>query len=58
VPEVLLSGHHAQVERWRREQSLRRTFERRPDLLRTATLAQTDLEFLAELARERSAGAD
>lgn len=34
VPEVLLSGHHAKVEAWRREQSLRRTRERRPDLLR------------------------
>jgi tRNA (guanine37-N1)-methyltransferase len=58
TPEVLLSGHHAQVERWRREQSLRRTFERRPDLLSTTTLSQTDREFLAELAREKSAGSD
>jgi tRNA (guanine37-N1)-methyltransferase len=33
VPEVLLSGHHAQIETWRREESLRRTAERRPDLL-------------------------
>ena len=55
APEVLLSGHHAQVERWRREQSLRRTFERRPDLLSKATLSQTDVEFLARLAREKSA---
>jgi tRNA (guanine37-N1)-methyltransferase len=52
VPEVLLSGNHAQVERWRREQSLRRTWERRPDLLSTATLSQTDREFLARLAQE------
>ena len=34
VPEVLLSGHHAEIEKWRREQSLRRTKERRPDLLK------------------------
>jgi tRNA (guanine37-N1)-methyltransferase len=52
VPEVLLSGHHAQVERWRREQSLRRTWERRPDLLAEARLAQSDREFLARLTRE------
>ena len=52
VPEALLSGHHAQVERWRREQSLRRTWERRPDLLALANLSQADREFLARLARE------
>lgn len=34
VPEVLLSGHHAEIEKWRREQSLKRTKERRPDLLK------------------------
>nr|CAA9348293.1 MAG: tRNA (guanine(37)-N(1))-methyltransferase [uncultured Nocardioidaceae bacterium] len=33
MPDVLLSGHHGQIEAWRREQSLRRTRERRPDLL-------------------------
>ncbi len=49
VPEVLLSGHHAQVARWRREQSLRRTWERRPDLLIQARLTQSDREFLAGL---------
>ena len=51
VPDVLLSGDHAQVDRWRREQSLRRTWERRPDLLTKAYLSQTDQEFLARLAR-------
>ena len=49
VPEVLLSGHHAQVERWRREANLRRTFERRPDLLAQANLSEADREFLARL---------
>ena len=49
VPAVLLSGHHAQVERWRREASLRRTWERRPDLLAQANLSKADREFLARL---------
>ena len=51
VPDVLLSGHHAQVERWRREQSLRRTWERRPDLLSQARLSEADRKFLARLTR-------
>jgi tRNA (guanine37-N1)-methyltransferase len=42
VPEVLLSGHHGRVERWRRDQALARTAERRPDLL--ARLAPGDLD--------------
>jgi len=54
VPDVLLSGHHAEVARWRREQSLCRTWERRPDLLAQAKLAQTDQEFLARLAQSAS----
>ena len=55
VPGVLVSGHHAQVARWRREQSLRRTWERRPDLLTQAKLAQADREFLARLAQGNEA---
>jgi len=55
VPDVLVSGHHAQVARWRREQSLRRTWERRPDLLAQARLAQADREFLARLAQGNEA---
>jgi tRNA (guanine37-N1)-methyltransferase len=51
VPDVLLSGHHAQVACWRREQSLRRTWERRPDLMAKAKLSQADLEFLSRLER-------
>ncbi len=57
VPDVLLSGDHAQVDRWRHEQSLRRTWERRPDLLPKAKLSQGDLEFLARLAQESAGGA-
>ncbi|MBI5711635.1 MAG: tRNA (guanosine(37)-N1)-methyltransferase TrmD [Candidatus Eisenbacteria bacterium] len=49
VPEVLLSGHHAQIARARREESLRRTFERRPDLLETADLTEADRRFLRGL---------
>jgi tRNA (guanine37-N1)-methyltransferase len=52
VPEVLRSGNHAQIERWRREQSLRRTWQRRPDLLEDADLSIADLKFLEQLAKE------
>ena len=47
VPEVLRSGNHAEINRWRRQQSLQRTLERRPDLLETAELSPEDLDFLA-----------
>jgi len=46
VPEVLLSGDHARIDRWRREQALRRTWERRPDMLDNARLAEDDISFL------------
>lgn len=46
VPEILLSGHHANVEQWRREQSLLRTVKYRPDLLDKAQLSEKDMEFL------------
>ena len=49
APDVLLSGDHAAIARWRREQSLRRTLERRPDLLDTAQLAAEDLAALRAL---------
>ena len=49
VPEVLLSGHHANVDRWRREQSLLRTKERRPDMLENAELTKDDKNFLDSL---------
>ena len=48
VPPILLSGHHANVERWRREQSLLRTKARRPDLLERAALTREDKKFLAK----------
>ena len=46
VPEVLLSGHHAKIEAWRREQSILRTKERRPDLLSQAKLSEKEQEWL------------
>ena len=52
VPEVLLSGNHAQIARWRREQSLARTAESRPDLLESAELTEADRKFLRSLAND------
>jgi tRNA (guanine37-N1)-methyltransferase len=49
---VLLSGDHARIARWRREQSLLRTHQRRPDLLETAGLSEADLKFLSKLRSE------
>lgn len=49
VPDVLLSGHHANIAKWQREQSLRRTLERRPDLLEKAELTKKDKEYLQKL---------
>ena len=46
VPDVLISGHHANIEKWRREQSLIRTYKRRPDMLEKAELTKKDREFL------------
>ncbi|WP_028545131.1 tRNA (guanosine(37)-N1)-methyltransferase TrmD [Paenibacillus taiwanensis] len=49
VPDVLISGHHANVDKWRREQSLRRTWERRPDLLDKVELSEKERKWLQEL---------
>ncbi|MGN1168476.1 MAG: tRNA (guanosine(37)-N1)-methyltransferase TrmD [Acutalibacteraceae bacterium] len=49
VPQVLLSGHHGNIKRWRKEQSLRRTYERRADLLERAQLDKNDKKFLSSL---------
>jgi len=54
VPEVLRSGNHAAIARWRRKESLRRTLERRPDLLKTADLAADDRAILEELDGTRA----
>ncbi len=55
VPDVLRSGHQANIDRWRRQQSLRRTWQRRPDLLLSADLTEDDKQYLAFLADEQSA---
>ncbi len=52
IPDILLSGNHAQIARWRREQSLRRTLERRPDLIQRAELSDDDKRLLARIERE------
>ena len=59
VPEVLLSGNHQEIKRWRRERSLERTFHQRPDLLARAKLTAQDIEFLEKLGfkgKENSRG--
>ncbi|MGF7144043.1 tRNA (guanine37-N1)-methyltransferase [Anaerotaenia torta] len=54
VPEVLLSGHHANIDTWRRQQSILRTLERRPDLLEKANLSEEEGEFLTKLIFQRN----
>ena len=57
VPPVLLSGHHAEIERWRRREALRRTLQRRPDLIGDgARLDPGDRALLQELLKERQKG--
>lgn len=56
VPPVLLSGHHGEVERWRRREALRRTLERRPDLLESADLTDGDRAELDGMTRDRPSG--
>ena len=51
VPPVLLSGHHANAEKWRREESIKRTLERRPDLLEDANLTEKEKKFLTSLKK-------
>lgn len=53
VPEVLQSGHHANIEKWRRQKSLENTFYKRPDLLAKAELTKQDLDYLATLQQQQ-----
>ena len=55
VPDVLLSGHHADVRRWRRKSALARTLDRRPDLIESASLDDEDRALLEEIEEERRA---
>lgn len=54
VPDVLLSGNHEAIRRWRRKESLRRTWQRRPDLLARAQLTEEDKALLAEIEAEEA----
>lgn len=54
VPPVLLSGHHANIEKWRREQSILRTYERRPDLLEKSSLTWKEKKWLEETVKEKT----
>lgn len=54
VPDVLMSGHHANIDKWRHEKALERTFLKRPDLLETAALTDKDKKYLAEFSKRLS----
>jgi tRNA (guanine37-N1)-methyltransferase len=54
VPEVLLSGHHAEIEKWRLKQALGRTWQRRPDLLAQRQLTKQEARLLAEYQQEQA----
>ena len=54
VPPVLLSGHHANIEKWRREQSIIRTYERRPDLVEKCELTEKEKKWFREWKKENS----
>ena len=56
VPPVLLSGHHAEIAKWRRREALARTLARRPDLLEDAQLDETDRRLLQDLLEQREKG--
>jgi tRNA (guanine37-N1)-methyltransferase len=56
VPEILLSGNHEAVRRWRRKEALRRTLERRPELLESQEKTEEDETLLRELSKEREGG--
>ena len=52
VPDVLLSGNHAEIRKWRKRAAVTRTFERRPDLLTAAVLDEEEQQILRELKKE------
>ena len=49
IPDVLISGHHAKINEWKRQESLRATLKKRPDMLKKADLTKADLEFLEKI---------
>ena len=54
VPDILLSGHHANIAKWRREQSVLRTAKKRPDLLENADLTEKEKQFLKNQEIEKN----
>jgi tRNA (guanine37-N1)-methyltransferase len=56
VPDVLLSGNHGAIRRWRKREAVTRTLERRPDLLSSAVLDEEEREILRELVAQRDKG--
>lgn len=54
VPGNLLSGHHANIEKWKRYQALKKTYKQRPDLLEKYTLSQQDIKMLEEIKNEKN----
>jgi len=54
VPEILLSGDHGRIEKWRREQALTRTFNKRPDMLESAELSKADKKIVERLKSKDS----
>ncbi len=52
APDVLLSGDHGKIDKWRRQQALERTFKKRPDMLETAELTKEDIRFIERLKRQ------
>lgn len=58
VPDILLSGHHANIELWRREQALKRTLQRRPDLLEKVALTDQDRKVIRRLRQEQQESND
>lgn len=54
VPDVLLSGHHANIRRWRLKESLRKTMERRPDLLMNRSFSKEELQLMDEIKAEKT----
>ena len=53
VPDVLLSGNHEAIRRWRRKEALRNTYCKRPDLLQQESLTQEDQRLLSDISQER-----
>ena len=54
VPDILLSGHHANIEKWKRYESLKKTYHNRPDLLEKFELTKEDLKMLEEIKNEKN----